>query len=115
MRDVCERLQDILEAIAQVERYATRGRDAFDGDELVQTWIVHHLQIIGEAAGGLGSAFHSAHREVPWPQIVALRNILVHEYFGIDLEEVWATVQRDLPALKAQVQALLRAVETGRA
>ena len=114
MRDVCERLQDILEAIAQVERYATRGRDAFDGDELIQTWIVHHLQIIGEAAGGLGSTFHSANREVPWPQIVALRNILVHEYFGVDLEEVWATVQRDLPALKAQVQALLRAVETGR-
>jgi uncharacterized protein with HEPN domain len=68
---------------------------------------VHHLQIIGEAAAGLGARFHGAHPELPWPQIVALRNILVHEYFGVDLEEVWATVERDLPSLKAQVQALL--------
>ena len=107
MRDVTERLQDILEAIGHVERYASRGREGFDSDELIQTWIVHHLQIIGEAAAGLGCDFHSAHPEVPWPQIVALRNILVHEYFGIDLEEVWATVQRDLPVLKAQVRAFL--------
>ena len=107
MRDVTERLRDILDAISHVERYARRGRDSFDRDELIQTWIVHHLQIIGEAAAGLGSDFHNAHSEVPWPQIVALRNILVHEYFGVDLEEVWATVERDLPALKVQVQALL--------
>jgi uncharacterized protein with HEPN domain len=110
VRDVTERLQDILDAIAHVERYAGRGRERFDSDELIQTWVVHHLQIIGEAAAGLGSGFHSAYPEVPWAQIVALRNILVHEYFGIDLEEVWATVQRDLPALKGQVQALLLAL-----
>lgn len=107
MRDVTERLRDIVDAIANVERYARRGRESFERDELIQTWIVHHLQIIGEAAAKLGTQFHGAHPEVPWPQIVALRNILVHEYFGIDLDEVWATVERDLPCLKAQVQALL--------
>ena len=74
---------------------------------MIQTWIVRHLQIIGEAAAGLGSEFHGPHPEVAWPQIVALRNIVVHEYFGVDLEEVWTTVQRDLPALKVQVRALL--------
>jgi uncharacterized protein with HEPN domain len=50
MRDPQERLRDILDAITRIERYTGRGRDAFEQDELIQVWIVHHLQIIGEAA-----------------------------------------------------------------
>ena len=50
MRDDRERLLDILEAIERIERYAARGREAFENDELLQTWVVHHVQIIGEAA-----------------------------------------------------------------
>jgi uncharacterized protein with HEPN domain len=49
MRDESERLRDILEAIERVEKYAARGRAAFDEDELVQTWMVHHIEVIGEA------------------------------------------------------------------
>ena len=79
----------------------------FFADELVQIWMVHHIQIIGEAAGQLGRGFHDAHPEVPWPQIVAMRNLLVHAYFGIDLDEVWKTLERDIPALKAEVERLL--------
>ena len=100
MRDPKERLRDILEAISQIERYSARGRDAFFQDELIQVWMIHHLQIIGEAAARLGRDFHQAHSQIPWSQIVAMRNILIHEYFGVDLEEVWATVERDLPNLK---------------
>ena len=107
MRDPQERLRDILDAIAGIERYAARGRNAFDQDELIQVWIVHHLQIIGEAAGQLGRDFHDAHPKVPWPQIVAMRNILVHEYFGVDLGEVWNAVERDLPAFKRAIEGLL--------
>lgn len=50
MRDPRERLRDILDAVARIERYTSRGREAFDKDELIQVWVVHHLQIIGEAA-----------------------------------------------------------------
>ncbi len=50
MRDPKERLRDILEAIARIERYASRGREAFEKEEMIQVWVVHHLQIIGEAA-----------------------------------------------------------------
>jgi uncharacterized protein with HEPN domain len=107
MRDPQERLRDILDAIAGIERYAARGRDAFDQDELIQVWIVHHLQIVGEAAAQLGRDFHDAHPEVPWPQIVAMRNILVHEYFGVDLGEVWNAVERDLPGFKLAIEGLL--------
>jgi uncharacterized protein with HEPN domain len=107
MNDLRERLRDILDAIAEIERYAARGRDAFDQDELIQVWIVHHLQIIGEAAAQLGRDFHDAHPEVPWPQVVAMRNILVHEYFGVDLGEVWNAVERDLPSFKLAIEGLL--------
>jgi uncharacterized protein with HEPN domain len=111
MRDPKERLRDILDAIARIERYASRGREAFEQDELIQVWIFHHLQIIGEAAANLGRDFYEAHPEVPWRQIVAMRNVLVHEYFGVDLGEVWKTVERDLPAFKHAVEELLRRLE----
>jgi uncharacterized protein with HEPN domain len=79
-----------------------------DADELVQVWTVHHLQIIGEAARALSPAYRQAHPEVPWARIIAMRNILVHDYFAVDLEEVWSAVEQDLPVLKRQVMALLQ-------
>jgi uncharacterized protein with HEPN domain len=102
-----QRLEDILEAIERIEKYASGGRATFDRDELVQTWVLHHLQIIGEAVRGLSDEIRSAHPDIPWAQIAAMRNILVHDYFGIDLEEVWAAVVRDLPQLKAKIAAAL--------
>lgn len=111
MRDNRQRLVDILEAIEHIERYATKGRAAFEQDELIQTWIVHHLAIIGEAAAKAGRDFHEAYPEIPWAQIVAMRNILIHDYFAVDLEAVWATVARNIPELKTQVGRLLIALE----
>ncbi|MBI5301215.1 MAG: DUF86 domain-containing protein [Chloroflexi bacterium] len=108
MRDDRERLEDILEAIAHVEKYAAQGRQAFEQDELIQTWIVHHLQIIGEAASRVSDEAQSRHPEISWANIVAMRNIIVHEYFGIDHDEVWSTVEFDLPVLKRQVEAMLK-------
>ena len=107
MRRDRQRLEDILEAIERIEKYASGGRESFDRDELVQTWVLHHLQIIGEAVRGLSDEIRSAHPEIPWAQIAAMRNILVHDYFGIDLEEVWTAVVRDLPQLKAKIAAAL--------
>ncbi len=109
MRDDRERLLDIQETIERIERYAARGREAFDQDELIQTWILHHLQILCEAARAISGDFKQQHPEISWPQIAGMRNILVHHYFGIDLDVVWAVVERDLPALKQQVAALLGA------
>ncbi len=100
-------LLDILESVQRVEKYAAQGRAAFDSDELIQTWIVHHLQIIGEAARGLSDGFRDAHPQVPWRQIVGMRNILVHHYFGIDKNAVWSAVQDDLADLKSKVSTIL--------
>ncbi len=108
MRSDTERLRDMLEAISQVERYATRGQDAFNQDELLQVWIIHHLQIVGEAASKLSESFLTQHSEVPWPAIVEFRNILVHEYFRVNLQIVWQIVNQDLSNLKAEIIAILQ-------
>ena len=107
MRDDRFRLRDILEAIERIERYSSKGRASFLEQELVQTWIIHHIQIIGEATSRLSDDLCRKHPEIPWAQIVAMRNILVHEYFGVDLNEIWRTVEQVLPAFKVQIQALL--------
>ena len=107
MRRDRQRLEDILDAIERIERYTSAGRTAFDRDELVQTWVLHNLQVVGEAVRAMTEETLRRRPEVPWTQIAAMRNILVHDYFGIDLEEVWVAVERDLPQLKVAVLALL--------
>lgn len=111
MRSDRERLLDILDAITKIEKYSARGRDEFERNELIQTWVVHQLQIIGEAASKISEAMQSAHSEILWANIVAMRNIIVHEYFGIDQDEVWSTIEHDVPDLKRRVQHILSKTE----
>jgi len=85
MRTDADRLGDILLAIAKIRERAGGGVDAFERDEMLQVWVIHHLQVIGEAARGISQGVRDRCPEVQWPQIVALRNILVHEYFGLNL------------------------------
>ena len=108
MRSERERLLDILEAIERIEKYAEKGKDAFDADELIQTWIVHHITIIGEACRSLSEDFQARYANVPWADIIGMRNILVHHYFGIDTEAVWSVVVRDIPELKLNIQVILK-------
>jgi uncharacterized protein with HEPN domain len=108
MRSERERLLDILEAIERIEKYADEGKERFEEDELIQTWIVHHITIIGEACRTLSDDFQATHASIPWADIVGMRNILVHHYFGIDTDAVWSVVQKDLPELKLNIQAILK-------
>ena len=108
MRGERERLLDILEAIERIEKYAQEGRSTFESDELIQTWIVHHITIIGEACRSLSGDFQAQHANVPWADIVGMRNILVHQYFGIDTDAVWGVVENDIPDLKENIQTILR-------
>lgn len=102
-----ERLLDILDAIGKIERNPVRDMDALADDEKQQVWIIHHLQIIGEAAYRLSQRFRAEHREIPWEAIIGMRHVLVHGYFEIDLDIVWAAVQRDLPPLRDAIAAIL--------
>lgn len=100
---------DILDAIERIERHADVSRERFDKDELIQTWMVHNIQIIGEAAAAISEEFRSLHPEVPWRSIASMRNAIVHAYFRVDQDEVWAVVQKDIPTLKS---AIARIVDT---
>lgn len=111
MRDDAERLRDIQEAIAKIEKYAVRGRQVFNEDELIQTWILHHLQILGEAANSMSEAFKNQYSQIPWQDMADFRNVLVHEYFRIDVDIVWLIVERELPALKENVSYILQEME----
>jgi len=111
MRDPKERLRDILEAIAAIERYRDRERSAFEQDEMLQVWFLRHLQIIGEAARRLPEEIRHLAPDIPWHKIIGMRNVLVHGYFAIDLDVVWNAVQQDVPLLKTAVEALLKKLE----
>lgn len=108
MRDNREKLRDILEAIERIEKYAVQGRQSFEQNELIQTWFIQHLQMIGEASRVLSADIREQHPEVPWSQMIGMRNILTHNYFEIDLEVVWSVVERNLPSLKRQIEIILQ-------
>ncbi|HZA39097.1 MAG TPA: HepT-like ribonuclease domain-containing protein [Actinomycetota bacterium] len=109
MRGDRDRLADILEALARIRRHAT-GRESFAADELAQTWVVHHLEIFGEAARSLSQEARSRSEGVPWAEIIAMRNVLVHRYFEVDVEQVWRVVE-SLPDLETKIRALMGELE----
>jgi uncharacterized protein with HEPN domain len=113
VRDIRERVLDILESIERIEKYGRGGREEFERNELVQVWILHHLQILGEAANVLRPEIQQDHPEIPWASIVGMRNILVHQYFEIDIDIVWSVVENDLPRLKEWFRAILDTRNSG--
>lgn len=101
-------LTDIVEAADAVARFVERlGHDAFVADDLVRSAVLHKLTVIGEAAARLPRTFCESHPAVPWGDIVAFRNIVVHSYFAVDWEIVWTTATRDVPELHHKVAAIL--------
>jgi uncharacterized protein with HEPN domain len=86
MRDPRERLRDMFEAIEHIERYASQGRDTFERDELIQNWIVRHLQIIGEGARAMPQEVRERATNVPWSKIIGMHHILIHDYLREHLQ-----------------------------
>jgi uncharacterized protein with HEPN domain len=99
-------LLDILDAVADIERYRTT-RAGFDSDERTQVWMVSRLQIIGEAARQLSEAFRARHPEIAWRKIIGMRHHLVHGYFDIDPDVVWNSVAERIPELRTLVEGAL--------
>ncbi len=108
MRDDTERLRDILEAIERLEKYARQGKTVFEQQELIQTWVIYHLQIIGEVARTTSQEFKARYPEIPWQDASDLRNLIIHEYFRVNLDIIWDIVQNDIPPLKQQIESILQ-------
>lgn len=107
MKDESVYLRHILDAIKKIQFYTTGGRKEFFQNTLIQDAVIRNLEIIGEAVRNLSVEFRRRHPEVPWRSITALRNVLIHEYFGVELEIVWRVVQRRVPRLRRYVEMLL--------
>jgi uncharacterized protein with HEPN domain len=87
---------------------AERTRGDLDRDRMLVLAIVKDVEIIGEAASRTTAAMRASHPEVPWAQIIAMRNRLIHAYFDVDLQVVWDTVTVDLPQLVTVLEPLVR-------
>ena len=108
MKDDRTYLRHILEAIEKIEKYVESVEfDKFFQNDMMIDAVVREFEIIGEAARNLSDKFQDEHFEIPWYKIKAMRNILIHEYFGVNLKVVWDTCKSDMPTLKIFVEKLL--------
>ena len=98
MRDAAEKIVAFTKGLAPVD---------FQADEKLQLAVIRLLEIAGEAANGLSDELRDEHPEIPWSQITATRNRLIHGYFDVDLNVVWKIVTEDVPALAQSLQALI--------
>lgn len=101
MKDELVYVRHIVDAIAAIEQF-TAGHDyaSFSINKMTQDAVIRELEIIGEASKRLSEAFKLSLPDIPWKNIAGMRDKLIHDYFGVNLEAVWKTVQDDLPPLK---------------
>lgn len=98
----------IAECIERIEKYAKPGRDYFMGDTLIQDAVMRNFEIIGEAVRQLSDKTLERTPDIPWHRIAAFRNVLIHGYMNVDLEQVWNVIENDLTNLKEAVNYLLK-------
>ncbi len=101
-------LEDILAAAdAIVEFNAGQTPESFEANRMLRSAVVYQLTVIGEAASRLSELLRKRHPDIPWSDIKGLRNIVVHNYFGIDWQEVWRAATSDVPALRSRISGIL--------
>jgi uncharacterized protein with HEPN domain len=106
-------LGDILECMTRIESYTSSGRDAFMQTQIIQDAVVRNFEIIGEATKQMSSSIRQSYPHIPWKRIAGLRDVLIHDYVRVDLNEVWRVVEQDVPNLKTQITAILQELNQG--
>jgi uncharacterized protein with HEPN domain len=114
MKDDAVYLRHVLDAIGWIQTYV-RGLDEEDSknNHLVQDGVIRQIAIIGEAARQVSLNLQQSNPNIPWSKIVGMRNVLVHDYMGTDVEEVWKTICDDLPVLREQVDSAIQSLHSG--
>ncbi len=101
-------LTHILDCIALVEDYTGGDKASFMKSRLIQDAVIRNFEVIGEAAKRVSPELKGRTQNIPWKQIAGFRDILIHDYLGVDVERVWNVVSGNLPDLKRQIAVLLR-------
>lgn len=102
------RIKDILEAIERIQEF-TDGMSfiEFDNNRMALDAVIRNFEIIGEAGNNIPISIQNQYLQIPWKQIISMRNSLIHEYFGTDNSIIWDTIQLHLPKLKSQLLLIL--------
>ncbi len=101
-------LNDMLESTKKIFEFTQEMKfDFFMKDEKTFLAVIRCLEVIGEASNKIPVEFKKKHPEIPWKEISGMRNKLIHEYFGVQAEVIWKTIQEDLPLLKNRLQKLI--------
>jgi len=104
-------LRHILDAIQRIEAYTAEGREAFMDGSHWQDATIRQLEIIGEATKRLSPELRAKYPAVPWRRVAGLRDVLIHDYFGVDLTAVWQLTQTEIPEIRKRVETILQRVE----
>ena len=109
MKDNLFFLNHILNAITNIENFIknVKNFDEFNSNNMVFSAVAHEMEVIGEASNNITNDFRLKNPNIPWKKMVSMRNILIHEYFGVDRKVVWDTIREDLPVLKKLILHLL--------
>ena len=110
-RDPRVYLAHILECADRIERYLGQDREAFLRNTMVQDAVIRNFEVIGEAAKRIPEQFRVVHAGIPWRLMAGFRDVLIHDYEGVDLERVWRIAQEDLPAVKIAIARILPSLE----
>ncbi len=108
MKDNLVYVLHIAESIKKIEGYLGNiSFEEFSSKDIIVSAVVRELEVIGEAASQIGDSYKDLHTGIPWGNMVAMRNRLIHEYFGVDKKIVWETCKSDLKELKVAIEPLL--------
>ena len=102
-KDIRVYIEDILECIEKIEKYTKIDEDDFHENTQAQDAVLRRLEIIGEAVKNIPQDFKDKHPEIPWRKIAGMRDVIIHEYSGVNLERVWKVAKEDLVGLKEMI------------